>query len=108
MKTNTILFDHQHSGYKIRVLTPDDLKRGYIHSRYLNVYDINNPKDISEIFGNVEGYSPVYEFPTGYESKSLNMQTMRNTYIHSSMGNYNTIRPQGESTIIRKRSGKCQ
>ena len=33
---------------------------------------------------------------------SLNMQSIRNIYIHSSMGNYNTIGPKGESTIMKK------
>ena len=63
----------------------------------------SNPKYINEVIGNVEGNSLLYQFPTGYETMSLNMQSIRNIYIHSSMGNYNTIGPRfGESTVIKK------
>ena len=62
----------------------------------------NNPKDINEVIGNLEGNSLLYQFPTGYETMTLNMQSIRNIYIHSSMGNYNTIGPKGENTIIKK------
>jgi hypothetical protein len=54
---------------------------------------------MNEIIGDVEGY---YAFPFGYESESLNLQTIRNIYIHSSLGNYNTIGPRGESSIMKK------
>ena len=99
---NILLFDYQYSDYKFKVLTPDDLKQDYIHGRFQNSYDKNNPKDINEVIGNLEGNSPLYEFPTGYESRSLNMQTIRIIYIHSSMGNYNTIGPKRENAIIKK------
>ena len=101
-RRNTLLFDYQYSDYKFKVLTPDDLKRDYIHSRFQNSYDTNNPKDINEVIGNLEGNSLLYQFPTGYETMSLNMQSIRNIYIHSSMGNYNTIGPKGENTIMKK------
>lgn len=101
-RRNILLFDYQYSDYKFEVLTPDDLKRDYIHGRFQNSYDTNNPKDINEVICNVEGNSLLYQFPTGYETRSLNMQTIRNIYIRSSMGNYNSIGPKGESTIIKK------
>ena len=41
-------------------------------------------------------------FPFEYKSKTLNLQTIRNIYIYSSLGNYNTIGPRGESNIIKK------
>ena len=72
-RKNTLLFDYQYSDYKFKVLTPDDLKRDYIHSRFQNSYDVNNPKDINDVIGNLEGTSLLY-FPTGYETMSLNMQ----------------------------------
>jgi hypothetical protein len=57
---------------------------------------------MNEVTGNVEGDSPFYQFPFGYTSKSLNLQTIRHIYIHSSLGNYNTIGPSRESSIIKK------
>jgi hypothetical protein len=57
---------------------------------------------VNDIIGNLSGNSPLYEFPFGYESNPLNLQSIRNFYIHSSLGNYNTIGPRFESTIIKK------
>ena len=101
-KTNTILFDNQYAGVQFKVLTPDDLKTATIHNAYSNSYDINNPQDMNEILGNVEGASPFYQFPGNYTSKAVNLQTIRNIYIHSSLGNFNTIGPRGESSIVKK------
>jgi hypothetical protein len=52
---------------------------------------------MNEVIKNLEGDSTFYQFPFGYTSKPLNLQTIRNIYIHSSLGNYNTIGPSGES-----------
>ena len=101
-KQKSIFFDCEHSVYKFRILTPDDLKQSNIHDRYSNSYDINNPKDFNEIIGNLEGYSVFHQFPTAYETKTLNLQTIRNLYLHSSMGNYNSLTVSGESSIIKK------
>ena len=95
-------FDYQYSDYKFKVLTPDDLKQDYINRRFQNSYDKNNPKDINEVIVNLEGNSLLYQFPTGYEAMPLSMQSIRNIYIHSSMGNYNCIGPNWESTIMKK------
>jgi hypothetical protein len=99
VKRNAISIYLQYSGYKFKIFSPEELKTQAIHDRYSNVYDVNNPQDMNEIIGDVEGY---YAFPFGYESESLNLQTIRNIYIHSSLGNYNTIGPRGESSIIKK------
>jgi hypothetical protein len=101
-QSNTMKFENQHSEVHFKVLTPDDLKTATIHNAYSNSYDINNPQDINEILGNVEGVSPFYQFPGNYTSKAVNLQTIRNIYIHSSLGNYNTIGPRGESSIVKK------
>ena len=102
MRKNTITIDIQYSNYKFKILTPDDLKSKLNDTWGGSSYDINNPQDINEILVNVEGTSPFYQFPFGYTSKSINLQTIRNIYIHSSLGNYNTIGPSGESSIIKK------
>jgi len=65
-------------------------------------YDTSNPQDMNEILGNLEGHSPLYKTLTPYVSNALNLQTIRNIYIHSSLGNYNTLGPRGETTIIKK------
>jgi len=69
---------------------------------YDKSYDINNPHDLNEIIGNLEGVSFYHRFPTAFETKAINLQTIRNLYIHSSMGNYNSLSVSGESTIITK------
>ena len=69
---------------------------------YDKSYDINNPHDLNEIIGNLEGVSFYHRFPTAFETKAINLQTIRNLYLHSSMGNYNSLTVSGESTIIKK------
>ena len=69
---------------------------------YDKSYDINNPHDLNEIIGNLEGVSFYHRFPTAFETKAIDLQTIRNLYIHSSMGNYNSLSVSGESTIIKK------
>ena len=101
-KKNSIYFDCEHSTYKFRILTPQDLKTDYIYDKYDESYDRNNPQDFNEIIGNLESVSTYHQFPTAYETKAINLQTIRNLYLHSSMGNYNSLSVQGESTIIKK------
>ena len=84
------------------MLTPEDSKTTTTHNAYLDSYGINDPQDINEILGNVEGSSPFYQFPVNYTSKSLNLQTIRSIYTHSSLGNFNTIGLRGESSIVKK------
>ena len=69
---------------------------------YDKSYDINNPHDLNEIIGNLEGVSFYHRFPTAFETKAINLQSIRNLYLHSSMGNYNSLTVSGESTIIKK------
>ena len=58
--------------------------------------------DINEILGNLEGRSSFYTFVNPYNSNYLNLQAIRNIYIHSSLGNYNTLGARGETSIIKK------
>ena len=101
-KKNTIFFDSEHTVYKFRILTPQDLKTDYIHDKYNKSYDVINPKDFNEIIGNLEGVSTYHRFPSAFETKAINLQTIRNLYLHSSIGNYNSLTVSGESTIIKK------
>ena len=65
-------------------------------------YDIYKPNDINEVLGNLEGQSICYTKLAPYNSNFLNLQSIRNIYIHSSLGNYNTIGARGETSIIKK------
>jgi len=64
-------------------------------------YDINNAHSINDIIGNHIDNSPFYISSNSY-SGSLNLQPIRNIYIHSSIGNYNTLGARGETSIVKK------
>lgn len=100
VRTNTLKIQSNYSNIKFRVLTPKELIT--YHNQYLQSYDINNPQDINELLGNNMDYSPFYSQTTPYESKQITFQTIRNIYIHSNIGNFNTIGPRHESSIVKK------
>ena len=66
-------------------------------------YDSNNTHDMNDILLNTEGNSTFYDSNIPYVSGVLDLQLIRNIYMHSpNLGNFNTIGPQNESTIINK------
>ena len=66
-------------------------------------YDSNNSHDMNDILRNTEGTSIFYDSNIPYVSGVLDLQLIRNIYMHSpNLGNFNTIGPQSESTIIKK------
>ena len=67
-------------------------------------YDVKNPMDInSSIFKLSQGTSPYYNINTPFLSRYINLNSIRNIYITSpNLGNYNTIGPNGERSIIKK------
>lgn len=99
IRKNTISINLNQAGYKWKIFSSEELRTSSVHNSYSNGYDINNPQEMNEIIGDVSGY---YATPFGYESENLNLQSIRNIYIHSSLGNYNTIGPKGESSIVKK------
>ena len=102
VRLNNITIRITYAGWKFSILTPDDLSTNLQGLWLGEAFDTDNPQDMNEILGNMEGHSPLYNTQTPYVSGSLNLQTIRNIYIHSSLGNYNTLGARGETTIIKK------
>ena len=90
------------ASWKFFILTPDDLSTNLRGFWLGPTFDTTNPQDMNEILGNMEGHSPLYKTQDPYVSNAINLQTIRNIYIHSSLGNYSTLGPRGETTIIKK------
>ena len=68
-----------------------------------DAYDKSNLQSANNIISNTTDYSTPYEGATHPMHKQLNLQPIRNVYIHSpNLGNFNTLGPRGESTIIKK------
>ena len=58
---------------------------------------------MNDVLRNTEGNSKYYDQTVPYTSGVLDLQLIRNIYMHSpNLGNFNTIGPQNESTIIKK------
>ena len=88
--------------YIFKLLTPDDLA-SKLNGEWLGEsYDATKPNDMNEVLGNLEGKSVFYTFTRPYNSNFLNLQPVRNIYVHSSLGNYNTLGARGETSIIKK------
>jgi hypothetical protein len=88
---------------KFKIMRPDDIATKLNGTWLGSNYDVNNPLDCNEIFNLLDGTSPFYDFANPFISNSINLQPIRNLYIHSpNLGNYNTIGPRGEATIIKK------
>ena len=65
-------------------------------------YDPINSQNCNDIIGNnINFNSPMYNASNMY-SGAVNLQPIRNIYIHSSLGNYNTLGPRGETSIVKK------
>jgi hypothetical protein len=102
-KRNNIIISINYSDWKFKLLTPSDLSTNFQGSWLGTSYSQDNPQDTNEIFGNMTGTSPFYYQSSPYNSNSLNLQSIRNIYIHSpNIGSFQTIGPQGERTIIKK------
>ena len=85
--------------YEYRILTPTELRNPSSNT----LYDKNNPRDCNEILSNLAKDSKLCDNLNPFESGYLNMQPIRNLYLHSStLGNYNSIGPDGCQTIIKK------
>lgn len=66
-------------------------------------YNKNDPCSINSILRNKGVYMTTYNQTNPYESGFLNFLGFNTLYLHSpDLGNFNTIGPQGESSIIKK------
>jgi len=102
IKTNTIQILITDNNMAFYILTPKDLNDRLAGLFDVN-YDKNNTFDCNEILGNLEGNSAEYDINKPFRSNYLNMQPIRNLYLHSSIGTYTTVakRPNGyDNTII--------
>ena len=100
-KKNSISIYHDYADWKFKVLTDDDIYTK-LNDTWLGAsYDNSNPHSINDIIGNHINNSPFYTSANPY-SGALNLQPIRNIYIHSSLGNYNTMSNWGSQAIVKK------
>lgn len=100
VKTNKITFICNNVIYAFRILTQPELKTIEWTG---TSFDRNKPNDINEVLSNLDNYSSRYNSVIPFVSGALNLQPFNNIYIHSSnLGNYNSIGPQNERTIVKK------
>ena len=101
-KNNSLTISITFSGYKFRVLTPDDLKTA-LSGKFYATYDKSRTNDINEVLSNLEGSDIQYDYNTPFVSGFLNFQPINNIYLHSnSLGNFNSISCDGSQTVIKK------
>jgi hypothetical protein len=88
---------------QFNILTPTDLKTKH-NNTFTESYNVTNPGDCNELIGNMEGHSKLYSTGAGaFTSGALNLQPIRNVYMHSSaLGNLSNIGPDGSQTVIKK------
>ena len=101
-KNNSLTISITFSGYKFRVLTPDDLKTA-LTGKFYATYNKSRTNDINEVLSNLEGSDIQYDYNTPFVSGFLNFQPINNIYLHSnSLGNFNSISCDGSQTVIKK------
>jgi hypothetical protein len=108
-RKNNIIISPHYADWRFSIFTPTDLaKRADLtglkiyENWFGEPYDITNPNDMNEIIGNTEGSRRFYTTANPFISSFLNLTPVRNIYIHSSLGNYNTIGARGETSIVKK------
>ena len=97
--TNRIRIVINNNLYAFRIVTQPELKTidwtGPVFNR-------NKPNDINEVLSNLNEYSLRFNSVIPYISGPINLQPFKNIYIHASnLGNYNSIGPQNERTIVK-------
>ena len=91
-----------------KILTESDIKTklgGYWVGMNNNPPDYNSddPQDINtDMLKLNESNSPLYDSNNPYVSKFINLQPIRNLYLSSDLGSYNTCDLKGVSNIIKK------
>ena len=64
-------------------------------------YDSNNLQSVNELLKNTVNVSQTYNNVSPYLAY-IDLQPIRNIYIHSSLGNFNTLGANGETSILKK------
>ena len=84
------------------ILTNDDINTK-INNQWAGVnYDPNNSQNCNDIIGNNMRLNSLLHTSSLNYLSHINLQPIRNIYIHSSLGNYNTLGPRGETSIVKK------
>jgi hypothetical protein len=83
------------------MLTDTDLKTRF-NGLFTESYDITNPSSLNEVLRNYSNNTK-YTSTSPYESSFLNLQLINNIYLSPpNLGNFTTLGPRGEESIIRK------
>ena len=88
------------TAYSFKFLTESELKNPSIGWTGTS-YDKNNLQSSNEILKNTGNVSTTHNSASPYLSY-IDLQPIRNIYIHSSMGNFNTLGANGETSIVKK------
>ena len=102
VKTNKITIYSNYADRKFAVLTDEQMKLTYADYIWNGTFDANNLQSANEVLGNYQ--MVVYQYNNPYVSGFVNLQPIRNVYIHSSqLSNYNQVNcSTGNSTIVKK------
>ena len=84
------------------VLTDERLNIIYESYIWVGSFDVNDVKSVNEVLGNYQ--MNVYQYNNPYVSGFINLQPIKNIYIHSSqLSNYNQKNLRtGDSTTVKK------
>ena len=103
---NVIYFPQKHqisisiSAYSFKFLTDSELKNP--NPTWTGVaYDSNNLQSANEIIKNTDNISTTYNNASPYLAY-IDLQPIRNIYIHSSLGNFNTLTCNGQTSVVKK------
>ena len=101
-RRNNITITTAFNDQEFKIMTDNDV-RTKLSEIYLLNYDVNNPQTMNDILRNAEGNSIYYNSTNPYISGVLDLQPIRNIYMHSpNLTSFNTLGPLGEKTIIKK------
>ena len=102
VKTNKITIYSNYADRKFAELTDEQMRLTYADYIWNGSFNVNNLLSVNEVFGNYQ--MAVYQYNNPYVSGFVNLQPMRNIYIHSSqLSNYNQVNLRtGGSTAVRK------
>ena len=102
VKTNKITIYSNYADRKFAVLTDEQMKLTYADYIWNGSFDVNNLHSVNEVLGNYQ--MVVYQYNNPYVSGFVNLQPIRNIYIHSSqLSNYNQVNLRtGDSTVVKK------
>jgi hypothetical protein len=90
------------STYGFYILTSNDLKTK-LGGRFTLPYNTQFPHDCNEVIGNYLGDNDFHSTTDIWNKGQVNLQPIRNVYMHSSaLGNLSNIGPDGSQTVIKK------